>query len=78
MDDVRRPQDAAQAETAGRTLGDHATAKAMFFAAALLSLLVSVLLFFSGEREQGIFVGIWVPSILAAGSLVLQRGTHHE
>jgi hypothetical protein len=34
---------------------------------------MSVYLFFSGDHERGIFVGIWVPSILAAGALLLGR-----
>jgi hypothetical protein len=45
--------------------------KAMFFLAAVLSFFMSVYLFFSGDYERGIFVGIWVPSILSAGSLLL-------
>jgi hypothetical protein len=47
--------------------------KAMFMLAALLSFFMSVSLFFTGDREQGIFVGIWVPSILSAGALLLGR-----
>lgn len=47
--------------------------KALFMLAAGLSFLMSVSLFFSGSREQGIFVGIWVPSILSAGTLLLGR-----
>ncbi len=47
------------------------TAKLLFGAAAGASFLLSIYLFFSGAREQGIFVGIWVPSILSAGNLVL-------
>ena len=46
-------------------------ARAYFFAAALFSLLLSVALFFTGDREQGIYVGIWVPSILSAGNFIL-------
>ena len=37
---------------------------------------MSVYLFFTGSREQGIFVGIWVPSILSAGALLLARNSH--
>ena len=50
---------------------DLATSKLFFFTAALLSLFASVYLFFSGQRIEGVFVGIWVPSILAAGTLLL-------
>ena len=38
--------------------------------AAGLSFLLSVFLWFSGSREQGIFVGLWVPSILSLGAFV--------
>ncbi len=41
--------------------------KALFLLAATVSFLLSVGLFFSGDHERGIFVGIWVPSILSAG-----------
>ncbi len=34
---------------------------------AFLSFLLSVTLWFSGHKEEGQFVGIWVPSILAVG-----------
>ena len=50
--------------------------KALFMMAAGLSFLMSVYLYFSGSPEQGIFVGIWVPSILSAGELLLQRSNH--
>jgi len=36
--------------------------------AAIISFLLSVFLWFSGQREAGMFVGIWVPSILAFGA----------
>jgi hypothetical protein len=36
--------------------------------AALVSFLFSVYLWFGGQREAGMFVGIWVPSILAFGA----------
>ena len=47
------------------------TPKALFLAAAFLSFLMSVYLFFSGDAERGIFVGIWVPSILSLGTLLM-------
>jgi hypothetical protein len=37
---------------------------------ALLALVVSVYLWFGGQRDEGLFVGIWVPSILAFASFV--------
>ena len=50
--------------------------QALFLLAAGVSFLMSVSLFFMGSREQGIFVGIWVPSILSAGALLLGRSGH--
>jgi hypothetical protein len=45
--------------------------KLIFLIASFLSLVLSVSLWFSGHELQGIFVGIWVPSILSAGALQL-------
>jgi hypothetical protein len=39
----------------------------LLFIAALSSLIFSELLFFTGEKENAIFIGLWVPSILAFG-----------
>lgn len=46
-------------------------AKALFVLAAGGSFLFSVYLWFLVDREQGLFVGLWVPSILAFGALLL-------
>tara|TARA_B100001564_G_C20003621_1_gene386931 strand:+ start:159 stop:410 length:252 start_codon:yes stop_codon:yes gene_type:complete len=40
---------------------------------AFISFLYSVTLWFSGNKLEGIFVGIWVPSILAASIAIRQR-----
>lgn len=45
--------------------------KLVFVVASLASLILSVSLWFSSHELQGIFVGLWVPSILSAGSLLL-------
>ena len=46
--------------------------KGLLLLAAFLSFLLSVGLFFVAEnRVQGIFVGLWVPSILSLGALLL-------
>jgi hypothetical protein len=45
-------------------------ARALFLIAALLSLIASIVLFFSGNENEGIFVGLWVPSILSLGALL--------
>jgi hypothetical protein len=55
-----------------------ALSKALFFTAAGLSFLLSVYLWFSGDRERGVFVGLWVPSILSAGALLLGGGARRE
>lgn len=52
--------------------------KSLFFAAAGLSFLLSVGLWFTGDRERGLFVGLWVPSILSAGALLLGGGRRDE
>lgn len=48
-------------------------AKLGFVIAAGASFLFSVSLWFSGSREEGVFVGLWVPSILSFGTLILGR-----
>ena len=39
----------------------------LLFIAAILSLIYSEILFFGGHFNQAIFMGLWVPSILAFG-----------
>jgi hypothetical protein len=39
----------------------------LLFVAALLSLIFSEVLYFTGNKEDGTFLGLWVPSILAFG-----------
>ncbi|MFN2103724.1 MAG: hypothetical protein ACK2UR_07155 [Candidatus Promineifilaceae bacterium] len=53
-------------------------AKAAILAAAFISFLLSVYLWFTGARDQGIFVGLWVPSILSFGALVFAGSSSHE
>jgi hypothetical protein len=71
------PRAPARAATTGAGLSPLTQSKLFFFAAAGLSFLLSVYLFFSGDHERGIYVGIWVPSILSAGGLLLS-GARHE
>jgi hypothetical protein len=46
-------------------LGDYAV-----IAAVLVALATSVYLWFGGQRDEGLFVGLWVPSLLAAAIYV--------
>jgi|TARA_B110000977_G_C10901751_1_gene425580 hypothetical protein len=39
----------------------------LLFIAAILSLIYSEILFFNGYENQAIFIGLWVPSLLAFG-----------
>ena len=43
------------------------TADIILFIAAFASLIFSEVLYFQGEANAAIFIGIWVPSILAFG-----------
>ena len=49
-------------------------ARALILLAAFVSFVLSVVLWFGGDKQQGIFVGLWVPSILSLGGIVLRRG----
>ena len=61
---TRTPQILAGAEQRSRLL---------LLAAAAVSFALSVSLWFAGHELQGIFVGLWVPSILSLGAIVLPR-----
>ncbi len=50
------------------------TSRSLLLLAAAVSFVLSVSLWFAGDELQGIFVGLWVPSILALGSIVIPRG----
>ena len=39
----------------------------LFLVAAAASFLLSIALWFTGNEDEAVFVGLWVPSILAAG-----------
>ncbi len=66
-DRSRSVLDALGAEASTRRI------KSMFLLAGLLSLVLSVTLWFSGYREEGLFVGLWVPAVHSLGTLVLTR-----
>jgi hypothetical protein len=48
-------------------------AQLLILLAAAISFVLSVTLWFGGHELQGIFVGLWVPSILSLGAVVLRR-----
>ena len=64
MDAVRSTPNAVKLENAGR---------GMILLGAFVSFVLSVTLWFAGHHDQGIFVGLWVPSILALGGLTVGR-----
>ena len=51
-----------------RELDRHRLGATLFLVAAAASFLLSVVLWFTDNRQEGVFVGLWVPSILAAGA----------
>lgn len=46
-------------------------AKLGYVVAAGGSFVFSISLWFTGSKDEGMFVGLWVPSILSFGTLVL-------
>ncbi len=51
-----------------RDFDRHRLGASLFLIAALASFVLSVSLWFADYRQEGVFVGLWVPSILAAGA----------
>ncbi len=51
-------------------------AKFGYVAAAGASFLFSISLWFTGSKQEGLYVGLWVPSILSFGTLVLGSGSN--
>jgi hypothetical protein len=49
----------------------HQTAALSILSAAFASFLLSIVLWFTDHKATGIFVGLWVPSILALGAFTL-------
>jgi len=63
------------APRATRLVGSsYQTSRLLLLTAAAISFALSVSLWFAGNELQGIFVGLWVPSILALGAIVLPQG----
>ena len=57
--------------TATHAVSREAGARYLILLAAGISFVLSVALWFGGHELQGIFVGLWVPSILSLGGIVL-------
>lgn len=51
-------------------------AKMGYVVAAGVSFLFSISLWFTGSKQEGLFVGLWVPSILSFGTLMLGVSNH--
>jgi hypothetical protein len=49
----------------------HRLGVTLFLVAAAASFALSIALWFSDHHQEGVFVGLWVPSILAAGAFWL-------
>ena len=60
--------------TARLLSSSYQTSRLLLLTAAAISFALSVSLWFAGNELQGIFVGLWVPSILALGAIVLPQG----
>jgi hypothetical protein len=48
-------------------------ARGLILLAAFASFVLSVSLWFTGNELEGVFVGIWVPSIVSLGAFLLPR-----
>ena len=46
--------------------------KEIYVGGTLLSIVISLLLYFSGRRESAIFVGLWAPTIMNLGQTLLE------
>ena len=50
-----------------------ALGRGLILLGAFVSFVLSVSLWFTGSHDEGIFVGLWVPSILALGGITHGR-----
>jgi hypothetical protein len=48
-------------------------ARSLVLLAAFVSFVLSIVVWFGGHHQEGLFVGLWVPSILSLGAVVLPR-----
>ena len=47
--------------------------KGIYVGGTILSIVLSLALYFSGRRETAIFVGLWAPTILNLGKSLLDQ-----
>jgi hypothetical protein len=47
--------------------------KGIYVGGTLISILISLALYFSGKRETAIFVGLWAPTILILGQTLIDE-----
>jgi len=47
--------------------------KGIYVGGTLISILISLALYFSGKRETAIFVGLWAPTILNLGQTLIDE-----
>ena len=55
-------------------MSDATISRGLIILAAFVSFVLSVSLWFTDNELEAIFVGIWVPSILSLGGLVVRGG----
>lgn len=53
-----------------KNLSAQTKARALILLAAFISFVFSVCLFFLSDQTYGLFVGLWVPSILSLGAFI--------
>lgn len=75
---IQAPSPVAPGGLLSDLAGREALARGLFVLAAALSFGLSVVLYFTGDELAGIFVGIWVPSILSLGSMLVPRRPAHR
>jgi hypothetical protein len=71
--DDRTPKEEAMEHIARRSTVATAGSRGLFLLAAAVALVLSVTLWFTGNHEQGVFVGLWVPSVLSLGAFMAPR-----
>jgi hypothetical protein len=47
--------------------------KGLYVGGTLISILISLALYFTGRRESAIFVGLWAPTILNLGQTLVEE-----